>query len=64
MIYNYKGKMVGDLIGDTFHKYVVRKRHLMKKLDAYAIQRVIFDAIKKDGALMIKVWETDRKSVV
>ena len=59
MIYNYQGKMVGNLHEGVFRKVVDSRKHKMKILKAYGIQKVIFDDLKKNGCDQIQVHEAD-----
>jgi hypothetical protein len=63
MIYNYQGKMVGNLHEGVFRKVVDSRKHKMKILQAYGIQKVIFDDLKKNGCHQIQVYEKDKDTM-
>lgn len=61
MIYNYNGKIVGNLHKGTFYKSVDSRKHFMKLLNSYAIQKSIYDDLKKNGLEKVEVFETNKK---
>lgn len=52
----------GNIIGDTFVKKVNRKKHLMRKFNAYGISKEIFIQLEERKVLYILIEEKDGHS--
>lgn len=49
------GKVIGEVIGNTFHKVVDKKKHYMRMFDAYGIQEEVFDSLLEEYPNVNKV---------
>lgn len=59
-IYRTKeGKIAGQLVNETYHKQVIRSKHLMKMFNGYGIDADIFKDLKDIGCKDIRITEID-----
>jgi hypothetical protein len=56
---NFKGKFIGKISEDTFCKNVKKSKHLLRKWNAWGIDKAIVDSLMRDGVQKIRVHEKE-----
>ena len=57
--YSAKGQVVASLEGRTLRKRVRGSLHQLRRPPAWAIDLQIFDTAKRDGALILEIYDTE-----
>lgn len=56
---NQRGKVIGVASAGIFSKKVKRSKHLLRKWDAYGIDKSILDELVSNGVQKVLIYETE-----
>ena len=56
---NSSGKIIGKVSGDVFCKKVVKSKHLLRKWDAWGIDKTVMDNLIRNGISKIIIHEKE-----
>jgi hypothetical protein len=56
---NASGKVIGKVSGDVFCKKVVKSKHLLRKWNAWGIDKAVVDSLIRNGIKQIIVHEKE-----
>jgi hypothetical protein len=56
---NSSGKIIGKISGDVFCRNVKKSKHLLRKWNAFGIDKAVLDNLIRNGIQKIKVHETE-----
>lgn len=61
--YTQNGKVAAILEGQILRKRVRASQHMLRKPPAWAIDTAILDAARRDGALVVEVFDTESRRI-